>query len=104
MKRVAQLFEITSNGDINLNVTRAFMGGNFDGENSTDELVDECVKEINEFDDFSFEKLGLKCCTKMAQLVYCIWRQIMLTCPVEKQEKTKQCEKLRTILRRHQED
>lgn len=73
-------------------------------QNSTDEQVEKCVKEANESVNFSLEKFGLKCNTKMAQFTYCMWRQFAINCPVDRQQKTKQWDKLRMILKRNDEN
>lgn len=73
-------------------------------QNSTDEQVEKCVKEANESVNFSLEKFGLKCNTKMAQFTYCMWRQFAINCPVDRQQKTKQCDKLRMVLKRNDEN
>lgn len=93
---------------MDVNVMKSVVRENFARQNwqqnSTDELVEKCAKEINDSSNFSLDKFGLKCNTKMAQFSYCMWRQFTISCPAEKQQKTRQCEKLRMVLKKNSEN
>lgn len=86
---------INADDEIDVNVTKAVLNEHF--KQNHDESVEECLKEISKLDNFTFEKFGLKCSSKMAQFSYCMWKQLIVTCPVERQKKSKQCKKLRII-------
>lgn len=96
--------QINSDSEIDLDVTKSVINDNFKQVNNTDEMVDECVKEIDEIQNFTLDKFGLRCSMKMAQFAYCMWRKFTLNCPPEKQQKNKQCNKLRIVLRKNNDD
>lgn len=67
-------------------------------------FVDKCVQETSVSLKGVLDKFGLKCNTKMAEFAYCIWRELFNSCPTEQQNKSKQCERLRIILRKGTKD
>lgn len=71
---------------------------------ASNELVENCEKEIAQTTSKDLNSNGLQCSPKMAEFVYCMWRQFFLTCPTSKQQSTKQCEKLRHVLQQHDDN
>lgn len=67
-------------------------------QDASDDLVDKCVKIVDKTIVKDIDSFGLKCSSKAAELAYCIWREMFLTCPEDRQEITKRCMKLRNVM------
>lgn len=100
--------KVDSAGIININNTKSVISQNFARQNWQAEIVDDsvekCVGEISEKPNLQLDKFGLKCSTKMAALAYCMWREYFISCPASQQNKSRQCERLRMVLKRRNEN
>lgn len=50
------------------------------------------------------DAFGFHCNSKAAEFVYCMWRELFLICPADKQQNSKQCEKMRSVLKKFDEN
>jgi uncharacterized protein YaaN involved in tellurite resistance len=95
-------------GVINVEVAKQVVKENYAvqpwEQEASNELVERCAKEVAASQSKSVDAYGLSCKSKAAEFVYCMWRELFLTCPADKQMKTKQCDKLRTVLKKHSEN
>lgn len=71
---------------------------------TSDELVEQCAKGTMESDSKPVDAFGFQCSSKAMEFAYCMWRELFLTCPVDKQRCTKRCEKMRKILKKNNEN
>ena len=99
--------QVDSAGIININITKSVILDNFAQQNwqqeISDDAVDKCAQEVSNKPSILLDKYGLMCNTRMAEFAYCLWREFFILCPSERQNKSKQCEKLRYILRKNNE-
>jgi hypothetical protein len=73
----------------------------------SNDLVEKCAKTValsTSKPGKPVSEFGLECSSKPAEFAYCMWRELFLTCPEEKREKTKMCDKLRGVLAKHDEN
>lgn len=98
------LFQIDSNGVVNVDVASRIVNENFATQeweqDASDVLVEKCAKEVAGSTSKPIDTFGLQCSSKAGEFVYCMWRELFLTCPADKQINTKQCDKLRSVLKR----
>ncbi|KAL7025148.1 hypothetical protein ACKWTF_013365 [Chironomus riparius] len=98
---------VDSDGNININRTKSVILDNFAQQSwqqeISDDAVDKCAQDVISKPGVMLDKYGLQCNTKMAEFAYCLWREFFILCPSERQNKSKQCEKLRYILRKNHE-
>ena len=97
--------QIDSTGNININRTKSVILDNFAQQSwqqeISDDAVDKCALDVSSKPGVLLDKYGLQCNTRMAELAYCLWREFFILCPSERQNKSKQCEKLRYILKKN---
>jgi hypothetical protein len=67
-------------------------------------LVEKCAKEVNASTGVGIDAFGFQCSSKAAEFAYCMWRELFLTCPKDKQQTSKQCGKLFSVLEKHNEN
>lgn len=65
---------------------------------ASDDLVEKCAKEISISTSKPVGAFGYQCSSKTGEFVYCMWRELFLGCPADKQVNSKQCDKLRSVL------
>jgi hypothetical protein len=65
---------------------------------AADGIVEKCVQKVNESKRENVDSMGVKCSIKTAEFGYCIWKNLFLICPADKQTKNKRCEELRKSL------
>lgn len=61
-------------------------------------FVEKCAVKVNESKRDNVDSMGVKCSIRTAEFAYCVWKNLFAICPVEKQVKNRQCEKLRKSL------
>lgn len=66
----------------------------------SDEIVEKCAKAAITTASKPVAAFGFQCSSKVGEFAYCIWRELFLTCPVEKQQNTKRCAKMRKVLKK----
>lgn len=92
----------SNNNVINIDVAKRTVIDNFaiqDWEKSvSDKLVEKCANETATSTRQPVDSFGFQCSSKAAEFAYCIWRELFLTCPADKQKSARQCDKLRIIL------
>lgn len=97
-------FQFDSNGVLSSNVAKRVVRENFIvqewEQDASDDLVEKCSKEVKESTSKPVNAFGFQCNSKPAEFVYCMWRELFLICPSEKQVRTMQCEKLRKVLKK----
>ena len=102
--RVTQ--QVDTAGNIYVNKTKSVILENFAQQSWQQEIsndaVDKCFEEVSSKPGVVLDKYGLECNTRMAEFAYCLWREFFVSCPSDRQNKSKQCEKLRYILRKNQ--
>lgn len=95
-------WQIDDEGAVNVQAAKKLAKSSFAQEAweqaASDNLVDKCVDEINTSDRHPVNAYGYDCSSKAAEFVYCMWRELFLTCPDDKQQKSKSCQKLRGVL------
>lgn len=69
-------------------------------KNESDKLVDMCAKATMESASQPVDAFGFQCSSKAAVFVYCMWRELFLLCPIDKQQNTKRCSKMREVLKK----
>lgn len=68
-------------------------------QNILDNIIENCAEMVERpNENFTLDRFGMKCSTKMAQFSYCIWRQLTIKCPIDRQQRSRQCRKLRNVL------
>lgn len=91
-----------SNNVINIDVAKRTVIENFavqEWEKSvSDKLVEKCAMETEKTPSQPVDAFGFQCSSKAAEFAYCMWRELFLTCPADKQKSARQCDKLRIIL------
>lgn len=96
------LLQINSDGIINVDVAKRVILENFATrsweQNVSDDLVEKCSKNIATIASKQVNGFGLECSSKAAEFAYCMWRELFLICPADKQQITKQCDQLRSVL------
>lgn len=100
---VAQKLGMINSDEIVLDVAKSVVRNNFAAqsweEKVTDEIVEKCSKDIAKISNSTkIDNFGLQCSLKAAEFAYCVWRELFLICPLDKQQKTKQCDQLRNVL------
>ena len=88
--------------EIILDVAKLVVKNNFAVQrwekNVTDDLVEKCSKDVANINSKKIDGFGLQCSSKAAEFAYCIWRELFLICPQDEQQKNRQCDKLRSVL------
>lgn len=100
--------QFDAKGVINAEVAKRVISENFAKQqweqNVSDDLVEKCAKEVKDSTSSPIDSFGFQCSSKAAEFAYCMWRELFLTCPADKQQTSKQCEKLRNVLMKHDEN
>lgn len=99
--------QFDSNAVINVDVAKRVVIENFARQqweqDASNNLVEKCATELTSSSK-AVDAFGFQCSSKAAEFVYCMWRELFLTCPIDKQQKSTQCEKLRAVLKQHNEN
>lgn len=102
------LRQIDSNGDVNNEVAKRVVNENFAiqkwEKEASDRLVDKCVSEVSSSSSQPVDAFGYQCSSKTGEFVYCMWRELFLTCPADKQVNSTQCDKMRSVLGKSSEN
>lgn len=105
-----QLFcpQFDAKGVINVEVAKRVVIENFAKQpweqDASNKLVEKCAKEVTDSTSKAMDSFGFQCNSKAAEFAYCMWRELFLTCPDDKQENSRQCQKLRVVLVKHNEN
>ncbi|XP_070495847.1 uncharacterized protein [Chironomus tepperi] len=106
-QKLEMVWTVDSDGVIDTNRTKSVILEYFVHESwqqeMSDDAVDKCGQEVSSMSGGVLDKYGLQCNTRMAEFAYCLWREFFVMCPSERQNRSKQCEKLRYILRKNHE-
>lgn len=105
---LTQFHKFDSKGIINIDIAQRIVIKNFARQeweqDASNNLVVKCAATLKKSTSKAIDEFGLQCSTKSAEFAYCMWRELFLTCPEEKQEKTKMCSKLRSVLTKFDEN
>lgn len=100
--------QFDSKAVINVDVAKRVVIENFARQqweqDASNKLVEKCATEVTGSSSKAVDAFGFQCSSKAAEFVYCMWRELFLTCPIDKQQKSMQCEKLRAVLTKHDEN
>ena len=73
-------------------------------QEALDRIVENCMVETENTQREPLNYFGLQCSSKAAEFVYCMWKELFLTCPSDKQANNRNCQKLGRALKASNEN
>ena len=70
----------------------------------SEKLVERCAENISNNVSKPVDAFGFQCSSTAGEFVYCMWRELFLSCPRDKQLNTKRCDKLRKVLDKYDDN